>query len=92
MGQCVWELLDRQLSVERPMMTRNRNCPVNSLASAAVDEIVTGSGHVYPLSEYGLTIFHGHMAATELQKTTGIPDKTGDRDHRGGREGIYTKK
>ena len=73
-------------------MTRNRNCPASALANATVAEIVTGGGHVYPLPEYGLTIFRGHLAASESQQTTGFPGKTGDRDRGGGERRFVYKK
>ena len=57
-----------------------------------VGSLVNGGGHVYPSPQQGLTIFHGHMAATEMQETTGFPGNSEECVTSGGKRGyIYTK-
>ena len=54
--------------------------------------LVNGGGHGYPSPQQGLTIFHGHMAATEMQETTGFPGNSEECVTSGGKRGyIYTK-
>ena len=77
---------------EVPAMTDHTHSQAKTTATPGAPAIVTGGGHVYPSPRQGLTIFHGHMAATESQKQRDFQAIREGEPTRGGERGYIYKK
>jgi hypothetical protein len=73
-------------------MTDHTHSQAKKTATPGAPAIVTGDGHVYHSPRQGLTIFRGHLVATELQKRRDFQAFQDGGRLWGGVEGMYTKK